>query len=125
MAGVLNEQNYRAGFLLDEELMGGVAESTETPGTWLAFVLRHTTGETLGTARFASLEEALAAINSVQRPWGYERTKACGGTGNCQGGGCTLGGCGNRIPASVEAGTPVALESGSRAGASDDSCSTC
>jgi hypothetical protein len=88
----LNPENYARGFLVDEELMGGVTEHPEQPGTFVAFVLRHTTGEYLGYQPFASLAEALARINAVQRPWSYERVGGCGGCAD--GSGCGQGQCG-------------------------------
>lgn len=89
---VLSAENYAKGFLIDEELMGGVSEIAE--GGFLAYVLRHTTGEYLGQQSFARLDEALGAINAVQRPWQYESASGCGG-GNCQAGPCSQGGsCG-------------------------------
>jgi len=88
----LTLENYSKGFLMDEELMGGITESPEAPGTFVAFVLRHTTGEYLGYQSFTDLNEALATLNRVERPWMYEKTNGCGGCG--EGGGCAGGQCG-------------------------------
>ena len=87
----LDRDNYARGFLVDEELMGGVTEHPEQPGTFVAFVLRHTTGEYLGYQPFTSLDEALSRINSVERPWAFEKVGGCGG---CEGGNCGKGKCG-------------------------------
>jgi hypothetical protein len=91
----LNPDNYSKGFLVDEELMGGVAPHPDQPGLFVAFVLRHTTGEYLGYQAFEVLDEALQAINSVNRTWAYDQAGGCGG-GNCgQGrGACNSGKCG-------------------------------
>ena len=97
---LLTAENYRTGFLVDEELMGGVTESPDAPGRYLAFVLRHTTGEYLGYRSFAVLEEALEAINRVQRSWAFEKASGCG-SGNCGGGSCGKGQCGLRKNAAV------------------------
>lgn len=91
MSLILTPENYRGGFLVDEELMGGVTEDSETQGGFVAFVLRHTTGEYLGYSRFPTLSPALEAINSVQRNWAYEKSKDCGACGEGQ---CTKGACG-------------------------------
>jgi hypothetical protein len=85
----LTPENYQKGFLIDEELMGGVSTMGSTH---LAFVLRHTTGEYLGTQEHADLTAALKAINAVQRPWRYESSSECGG-GACNEGNCGTGSC--------------------------------
>jgi hypothetical protein len=93
--GLLTTENYQKGLLVDEELMGGVTEAPEQPGSYLAFVLRHTTGEYLGYETYSALEPALDAINQVKRPWVYEKSggcgeAACGDGGPCQGKNCSL-----------------------------------
>lgn len=101
-------ENYNSGFLLDEELMAGITEEKDTPGVFTAYVVRHTTGETLGVQQFTNLFEALRIINDIPRAWTFESTKKCGG--NCAAGGCgkSGGGCGrkkNASPESSEAGS--------------------
>ena len=87
---LLNPDNFRKGFLIDEELMAGVSEDSSAPGTFIAFVMRHTTGEYLGYQPFTELDVALRSINQIPRSWIYEATSACGG-GNCgEGGGCSV-----------------------------------
>jgi hypothetical protein len=96
--------NYSKGFLIDEELMAGITEAKETPGTYTAFVVRHTTGETLGAEQFTNLFEALRAINTIPRDWTYEAVSKCG-NGNCGSGGCGKnGGCGKKAKSSCETG---------------------
>ena len=92
---LLTLENYSQGFLIDEELMGGVTGHPELKEQFLAFVLRHTTGEYLGYNAYKNLGEALQAINGVQRAWSYEKTKNCGGSGKCgvAGAACANGGC--------------------------------
>jgi hypothetical protein len=90
MAPRLTQENYGKGFLIDEELMGGVAEAE---GGFAAFVIRHTTGDYLGYQVYPTLEAALETLAAVKRPWKFESTSGCGacGEGNCskaQGGGC-------------------------------------
>lgn len=86
-------ENFKKGFLIDEELMAGISESTEMPGHFHAYVVRHTTGETLGNQEFDNLFEAIRTINDIQRDWTYEAISKCGG-GNCGSGKCGTGSCG-------------------------------
>lgn len=106
---LLNAENYRQGFLVDEELMGGITEVTDPPGHFAAFVLRHTTGEYLGYEVYPALTHALSAIAAVKREWKFESTSGCGacGEGNCskaQGGGCKKLGAKSNEPMPCEAG---------------------
>ena len=91
-------ENYGGGFLIDEELMAGVSENKDAPGVFTAFVVRHTTGETLGVQQFTNLFEAIRTINDIPREWAYESVSKCGG--NCAAGGCGKnggsGGCAGR-----------------------------
>lgn len=89
----LTPENYSKGFLMDEELMGGLSESKDQPGTFHAFVVRHTTGETLGFQHFENLFEAIRTINDVERNWEFQAVSRCG-SGNCGSGKCGSGGCG-------------------------------
>lgn len=106
----LTADNYNTGFLVDDEVAGGVAEHPQKPGQFVAFILQHTTGEYLGYQPFDTLEAALKTLNEVEREWVFEKASSCsGGCGNhgegeghdhghdhghggCGGGGC--GGCG-------------------------------
>lgn len=87
----LNAENYKKGFLVDDDLMAGITADPDHPGTYIAFVLQHTTGEYLGYQPFAELDGAIHAINRIQRPWTFEKLGGCGG---CAGGGCGAGKCG-------------------------------
>ncbi len=84
--------NYKNGFLVDEELMAGISEFKEHPGTFTAFVVRHTTGETLGAQEFTNVFEAIRTLNDIPREWTYEAVSKCGG--NCANGNCRKGGGG-------------------------------
>lgn len=86
-------ENFKKGFLVDEELMAGISESPDHPGLYTAYVVRHTTGETLGNQQFSDLFEAIRTINDIQRDWSYEAISKCGG-GNCGSGKCGTGSCG-------------------------------
>src|SRR5438309_270917 len=96
--------NFNKGFLVDEELMAGITEVPEAPGTFNAYVVRHTTGETLGLQSFSNLFEAIRTINDIPREWAYEAISKCGG-GNCSKGGCGKngGGCGKSKSADAAA----------------------
>jgi hypothetical protein len=85
--------NFKKGFLIDEELMAGISESPDQPGIYTAYVVRHTTGETLGNQQFGDLFEAIRTINDIQREWTYEAISKCG-SGNCGSGKCGTGSCG-------------------------------
>lgn len=90
---MLTNENYSKGFLIDEELMGGITQHPQTPDLFVAFVLQHTTGEYLGYQPFPDVESALQVINQIQRPWIFEKIGGCGG--NCgEGGQCSKGKCG-------------------------------
>lgn len=93
--------NYQAGFLIDEELMAGITEVKEQPGTFTAYVVRHTTGETLGVQQFTNVFEAIRTINEIPRPWIFESVKRCA-SGNCNNGKCgASGGCGTKKKADL------------------------
>ena len=91
-------ENFKKGFLVDEELMAGITEHPDTPGVYTAYVVRHTTGETLGNQQFNDLFEAIRTINDIQRDWSFEAISKCGGDGSCGGSGkCGgTGGCGDK-----------------------------
>jgi hypothetical protein len=89
---VLNAENYSRGFLIDEELMAGVTQDPENLSHYVAFILRHTTGEYLGYQPYLDLELAIQAINQIQRSWTFERLGGCGG---CADGKCGKGACGS------------------------------
>jgi hypothetical protein len=88
----LNLENYKQGFLVDDDLMAGVTPHPDLPNTYVAFVLQHTTGEYLGYQPFTDIDAALQVINQIKRPWTYERLGGCGGCG--KGGSCSAGACG-------------------------------
>lgn len=94
---MLTSENYSRGFLVDEELMAGITQNSDS---YMAFVLRHSTGEYLGTQTFTDLQDALQTLNQIPRTWVYEPISGgcggkCGSGGGCskKGGGCKSGGC--------------------------------
>src|SRR5688500_10637090 len=90
---LLNLENYGQGFLVDDDLMAGVTQQPENPNIFVAFVLKHGTGEYLGYQPYPELDTALEAINRIERTWTFERFGGCGG-GCGEGGGCNKGSCG-------------------------------
>jgi len=89
---LLTAENYKKGFLIDEELMGGVSDDEKTPGKFIAFVLNHAEGNYLGRESCDTLSDALELIAQVKREWKYESTSGCGG-GKCSTGACGTGEC--------------------------------
>ena len=86
----LDEQNFKKGLLIDEQLMAGV---TENAGEFVAFVLCHETGEYLSYQSYPQLNLALNAIGSIPRAWVFEATGGCSG-GKCEEGkSCSDGSC--------------------------------
>ncbi len=106
----LTPENHLKGFLIDEELMGGISP---VPGSaaYSVFVIRHTTGELLGSNEAPNLETALSLINSVQRNWIYESASQCGGK-SCNEGNCGTGSC-KKVLSQLNSGSqsPEACES--------------
>ena len=95
----LTSENFKKGFLMDEELLGGITEDLDRPNGFLGFILRHTTGESLGHQSFTTLEAALAALNAVKRDWKFEKSSSCG-SGACG----TESGCGPGGSCGVQSG---------------------
>jgi hypothetical protein len=93
--------NFKKGFLIDEELMAGITES-ESGNGFTAFIVRHTTGESLGAREFPNLFEAIRAINDIPRPWAFEAVSKCG-SGNCGNGNCGKGSGGCKRKSAPEA----------------------
>ena len=88
----LTAENYNQGFLVDEELLGGITSPPNQPGIFVAYVLKHSTGEYLGYQPYPDLRQALDVLNQVQRDWKFEAISGCGGgqcgPGKCKGTGC-------------------------------------
>ena len=105
-------ENYKKGFLMDEELMAGISELPSEPGSFTAYVVRHTTGETLGTQLFTDVFEAIRTLNNIPREWSFEAISKCGG-GNCGTGACNKkeGGCGKKS-SSAESGEATSCSTG-------------
>ena len=81
----LTNLNFGQGFLIDEELMAGVTELEDHSG-FAAFIVRHTTGESVGYHEFPALDQALAALSAIPRGWKFENSKSC--DGDCASDGC-------------------------------------
>ena len=92
----LTAENYSQGFLVDDEFLGGVSENRSQGGGFVAFVMRHSTGETLAALTYPTLELALAALNAIPKDWVFDSTHGCG-NGECnaaENGKCPAGKCG-------------------------------
>jgi hypothetical protein len=92
---LFTEENYSQGLLVDDELIGAIHTDERNPSLFQAFILRHTTGELLGSREGLTLAEAITTMNSVQRDWSFESTKKCQGcekkeSGSCDGMRCTI-----------------------------------
>ena len=87
---ILDEENFRRGFLVDDELMAGIHEGE---GKFSAFVLSQETGEYLSYRDFPNLELALNAIAQISRPWTYEGVGGCSNGGCGEGKSCSDGSC--------------------------------
>ena len=85
--------------------MAGVSAHPEEQGQFVAFVLRHSTGEYLGYQTYPQLEAALTAINRIPRNWAFEKTGGCSG-GECATGGCATGGCSKKSSSLCPQGAP-------------------
>lgn len=83
----LHKENYQRGFLIDDHWMAGVADDPDFPGCFLAYVVDHPSGEMISTHRFNSLEEALRALQRLNRRWVFQSTQNCGDDG-CSGEKC-------------------------------------
>jgi hypothetical protein len=99
----LTPENHLKGFLIDEELMGGVSPIAGSQ-SFSVFVIRHTTGELLGSSEAPNLETALSLINSVRRDWVYESASQCGGQ-SCNEGNCGTGSC-KKVLSRLNSGSP-------------------
>ncbi len=88
MGEKLNSENFNSGLLVDDELIGGVTQDPKDPEKYIAYVLRHVTGEYLGYQAGLDRDEALHLLNQVERAWKFESTSACQGCGKQDAGTC-------------------------------------
>jgi hypothetical protein len=87
---LLTATNFKSGFLVDDESIGGVTEldATEGQAVFAAYVSHYVTGETLAYREFDTLEPALAYLHGIPRAWKYEAV-GCKATVKSCGGGCS------------------------------------
>lgn len=90
----LDKDNFQKGLLIDEELLAGVTPHPEKQDTFVAFIIRHETGEYLGYQDFSSLDDALATINKIDRSWMFQPLNPCSGHHHDSTGESTSHGCG-------------------------------
>lgn len=69
----LTTDNYKHGFLVDDEAIAGVTEvgGTEAP-VFAAYVSHYLTGETYAYREFDRIDDALDFLGAIDRPWIYE-----------------------------------------------------
>lgn len=99
---LLTRENYSKGFLVDDEVIGGVTEMAPEPGqakVFSAYVSHYLTGETYLYQEFDNLDAALDHLATVERQWRYEAI-GCGSKKSGSGGGCSTGGCGTSATSS-------------------------
>jgi hypothetical protein len=92
-AQALTIDNYKAGFLIDDEVIGGVTEMAG--GIFAAYVSHYLTGETLEYKEFTEVQSALGFLNAQARNWIFEAV-GCGtkkqqsaAPKSCGSGGCS------------------------------------
>ena len=99
----LNLENYKNGFLVDDEVIAGVTEmeGAATP-LYAAYISLYLTGETYAYQEFERVELALqflAGPDYAGRPWVYEAVgcsaKTSAPKSTSAQGGCGTGGCGS------------------------------
>lgn len=86
MQPILTEENYQTGVLMDEDVLGGVAQTEN--GTFAAYVVRYATAETIAFEEFNDLSGALAYLATIDRQWVFRKVGCgggCGGEGGCGG----------------------------------------
>ena len=66
----LSPHNYKDGFLVSDEFIGGVTEMAD--GSFAAYVSHHLTGETLAYQEFTSPLEATEFLSALPFNWAFE-----------------------------------------------------
>ena len=99
MPRLLTEQNYRHGFLVDDEVIAGVtpmAKDRAETQIFSAYVSHYLTGETYVYQEFEALGAALDFLGQIDRPWNYEAVGCSTKTGaTATKSGCQTGACQN------------------------------
>ena len=104
---LLTTENYKNGFLVDDEVIAGVTEmnagTDATAPVFSVYVSHYLTGETYAYQEFDALEPALFFLAAIKRPWAYEavgcskKTKAPelpeSASGGCGSSGCSACAC--------------------------------
>ena len=87
----MTAQNFKSGFLIDDEWMAGI---NEEPQGYSAFIINHLSGEYLSYTLYETANAAIHALNQIPRNWIFEATSGCAGDrcaeGTCKGGGCKV-----------------------------------
>lgn len=93
----LTLENFSKGFLIDDEVIGGVTQLADTNGApvYAAYMSHYLTGETMDYQEFSDVEAALAFINGIGRDWKFEAIGCSdhGNAANACGKGCNSCSC--------------------------------
>lgn len=92
MKTLLNERNYKKGFLVADQIMAGVSETPDKPGFFDVFTIHTETLEPLTFETVESLSRAIQLLQEMKADWQFEPTSGCSG-GKCADGGCKSGDC--------------------------------
>ncbi len=90
----LTAENYKSGILIDDQLMAGISDDPSQPGQFLAYVIDHQKGETLGSLSFANVFDAIRELKAIPREWEFTKVGGCGGCSGASGG--EAGKCGGK-----------------------------
>ena len=95
----LTIDNFKSGFLVDNEVIGGVTEldGAATP-VYAAYVSHYLTGETFAYQEFEKVEPALEFLANIDRAWEYEAVGCSAKTGaqtKTSSSSCGSGACGS------------------------------
>lgn len=105
MTQLLTAQNYKKGFLVDDEVIAGVTEMGAGSNSiiFASYISHYLTGETYAYQEFEELNAALDFLATFKRNWVYEAVgcstktgaSSCSKTGSSSGcGSCGTGACG-------------------------------
>ena len=87
----LGFENYRSGFLQDNEIIAGVSVTNDQ---YVAYIVDFRSGDLIARTTYAALSQALAAVNSLKRSMSFTPYANSGcGAGSCGEGSCNPESC--------------------------------